>query len=54
MTRATKTIIAEDSGAPLHKRIVELEADKSTPQCTVDNGVEDYNLLMMGNKSLLA
>jgi hypothetical protein len=28
--------------------------EKDTLQCAVDNGVEDYNLLMAGNSSLLA
>jgi peptidoglycan hydrolase CwlO-like protein len=54
LTRAVKTIIAEDSGASHRKRITELEEDKSTLQCAMDNGVEDYNLLLMGNHSLLA
>jgi hypothetical protein len=34
-------------------RIVELKVDKSRMQCAVDIGIEDYNLLMEGNKSLL-
>jgi hypothetical protein len=51
LTRAAKTIITEDSGAPLRKSIAELKANKITPQRAVDNGVDDYNLLMMGNKA---
>jgi hypothetical protein len=67
LTKAVKTIIAEDSGASLRKRIVELETPNSRLktttvesaetiamlQCAVDAGIEDYNLLLDGNKSLL-
>jgi hypothetical protein len=34
--------------------MVELEAKKSTLQRAVNNGIEDYDLLMEGSKSLLA
>jgi hypothetical protein len=54
LTRATKTIIAEDSGAPLCRHIVEREDDKSMLQHALDHSVEDYNVLVMGNKSLLS
>jgi hypothetical protein len=33
---------------------VEHKEDKGTLQCAVDNGANDYNLLLMGNSSLLA
>jgi hypothetical protein len=33
---------------------VELEDDKNTLQRVVDHSIEDYNLLVMGNKSLLS
>jgi hypothetical protein len=54
LTRATKTTIAKDSGAPLHRRIAELEEDKNMLQHVVAHSVKDYNLLLMGNKSLLS
>jgi formiminotetrahydrofolate cyclodeaminase len=54
LTRATKIIIAEDSGVSLRRRIAELEEDKNTLQCTVDHSIEDYNLVVIGNKSLLS
>jgi SMC interacting uncharacterized protein involved in chromosome segregation len=54
LTKAAETIIAEDSGATLHRHIAELEVEKNTMQRAVDNGIEDYNLLMVGNESLLA
>jgi hypothetical protein len=54
LTKAAETIIAEDSGASLHQCIVELEAKKNTLQRDVDNGIEGYDLLLEGNKSLLA
>jgi FtsZ-binding cell division protein ZapB len=54
LTRVAETIIAEDSGALLRQHIAELKEDKSTLQHTVDNGVNDYNLLQVGNNSLLA
>jgi hypothetical protein len=54
LTKAAKAIITEDGAASLQKRIAEFEVEKSTPQCTVDNGVEGYSLLLEGNKSLLA
>jgi hypothetical protein len=53
LTKAAKTIIAKDNGASLHQRIVELEAENNMPQCVVDNGIEDYDMLLEGNKSLL-
>jgi hypothetical protein len=52
LTRATRTIIAENSGVSLHRHVVELEKDKDTLQRVVDHGIEDYNLLVAGNKSL--
>jgi hypothetical protein len=52
LTRGAKTIIAEDSRAQLLRRIVELEEDKNMVQRAVDHSVKDYNLLVMGNKSL--
>jgi hypothetical protein len=52
-TRVAETIIAEDSGASLHQCIAELEAEKEMLQRAVDNGIEDYDLLLEGNKSLL-
>jgi hypothetical protein len=54
LTRASETINAEDSRAPLHRHIAELEEDKNTLQCALDHSIEDYNLLVMGNKSLLS
>jgi hypothetical protein len=54
LTKATKTIIAEDNGAPLYKHIAELEAEKNTLQHVVENRIEDYDLLLKRNKSLLA
>jgi hypothetical protein len=53
LTKAAKTIITEDSGASLRQRIVELEAEKNTLQRVVDNGIEDYDMLLEGNKSVL-
>jgi hypothetical protein len=52
LTRATGIIIAEDSGASLQRHVMELEKDKDVLQCAVDHGIEDYNLLVVGNKSL--
>jgi hypothetical protein len=52
LTRATETIIVEDSGASLCKHIVELEKDKDTLQHGVDHGIKDYDLLMTANKSM--
>jgi hypothetical protein len=54
LTRVVKIIIAEDSGVPLRRRIAELVEDKNTLQRTVDHSVKDYNLLVIGNKSLLS
>jgi hypothetical protein len=68
LTKVAKTIITEDNGVLLRERIVELKIENSqlrattaesaekicTLQWDVDNGVEDYNLLMEGNESLLA
>jgi hypothetical protein len=54
LTKAVETIITEDSDALLCKHIAELEMEKSTLQCIVDNGIEDYILLMTSNACLLA
>jgi hypothetical protein len=54
LTKAAETIIAEDSGALLCQRIAELEAEKNLLQRAMENGIEDYDLLLEGNKSLLA
>jgi uncharacterized protein YacL (UPF0231 family) len=68
LTKTVENIIIEDSGEPLRKCIAELEVENSqlkatgvesaktitTLQRSVDARVEDYNLWMEGNKSLLA
>jgi hypothetical protein len=54
LTKAAETIIAKDNGASLRQRIAELKAEKNMLQRAVDNGIEDYYLLLDGNKSLLA
>jgi hypothetical protein len=68
LTKVAKTIIVEDNRASLRKHIAELKTENSqlrdtttestktisTLQRVVDNGIEDYCLLMEGNKSLLA
>jgi BMFP domain-containing protein YqiC len=67
LTKAVERIITEDSWESLRKRIVELEAENSwlkaataesyetidMLQRSVYAGIEDYNLLQEGNKSLL-
>jgi hypothetical protein len=67
LTKATEAIIAKDSGALLRQRDADLEVENSrlkataaesagtisTLQRAVDIGVEDYTLLMEGNKNLL-
>jgi hypothetical protein len=68
LTKVAETIIAENIIASLHKCIGELEVENSRLKDAaaesaktigmlerdVDNGLDDYNLLMEGNKSLLA
>jgi hypothetical protein len=68
LTKVAETIIAEDNGASLCQCIVELKVENSqlkatiaestetigTLQRAVNNEVEDYNLLLEGNKSLVA
>jgi hypothetical protein len=53
LTKAAETIITEDSGASLYQRIAELKAEKNTLHHALDNGIEDHDLLLEGNKSLL-
>jgi hypothetical protein len=48
------SIIAEDSRASLYRHVTELEKDKDALQHTVDHGIEDYDLLVTGNRSLLS
>jgi hypothetical protein len=50
LTRAVGTIIVEDSGASLRRRVTELEKDKDVLQRVVDHGIKDYDLLVTGNK----
>jgi hypothetical protein len=52
LTSAAETIIAEDSGASLHNHVTELEKDKNVLQRVVDLVIEDYNLVVTGNKKL--
>jgi hypothetical protein len=66
--KVVEKILAEDTGESLQKHVAELEAENSRLttvvaesseiiaklQRSLDNGVEDYNLLMVGNESLLA
>jgi hypothetical protein len=52
LTRVVGTIIAEDSRVLFHRRVTELEKDKDALQRAVDHGIKDYDLLVMGNKSL--
>jgi hypothetical protein len=54
LTRVVETIIVEDSGASFHRHIAVLEEDKNVLQHAVDHSIEDYNLLVIGNKSLLS
>jgi hypothetical protein len=53
LTKTAEAIIAEDDGASLCEHIVELIAEKGALQRAVDGGIEDYDLLLEGNKSLL-
>jgi hypothetical protein len=46
LTKAAETIIAEDSKVSLLKHIAKLEVEKETMQCTVDNGIKDYDQLL--------
>jgi hypothetical protein len=54
LTKDAETIITEDSGASLRQHIAELKVQKNTLQHVVDNGIEDYDMMLEGNKSLLA
>jgi hypothetical protein len=68
LTKVVEKILVEDNGESLRKRIAELEAENSQLTTAIvessktisklrhsfDNGVEDYNLLMAGNESMLA
>jgi hypothetical protein len=52
LTRAFRTIIAEDSRSSLCRRVAEHEKDKDALQRVVDHGIQDYDLLVKGNKNL--
>jgi hypothetical protein len=52
LTKVAETIIAEDSGDSLWKRIAELERDKHALQHVVDHNAEDYDLMVAGNRKL--
>jgi hypothetical protein len=53
LTKTAEAIIAEDDGASLREHIVELIAEKGALQRAVDGGIEDFDLLLEGNKSLI-
>jgi hypothetical protein len=53
LTKTAEAIIAEDDGASLCEHNVELKVEKGALQRAVDSGIEDYDLLLEGNKSLL-
>jgi hypothetical protein len=52
LTRAAETIITEDDGASLQRRIVELDEVTGTLHRAMDNSTKDYNLVVAGNKKL--
>jgi hypothetical protein len=52
LTTTEETIITEDSGTLLREHITELEKDKNALQGAVNYGIEDYNLMVAGNKKL--
>jgi hypothetical protein len=52
LTKVAESIIAEDTGASLHKRIAELERDKKVLQLAVDHGAEDYEMVVVGSRKL--
>jgi hypothetical protein len=68
LTKVVEKIFTEDNRESLRKCVAELEAKKSWLKAAVaessetvamlqrslDNGVEVYNLLMVGNESMLA
>jgi hypothetical protein len=68
LMKDVEKILADDVGESLWKRVLKLEAENSRLTATavessetitkmqrsLDNGVEDYNLLMAGNESMLA
>jgi hypothetical protein len=47
-TKVAEGIIAEDGGALLRKRIVELEWDKEALQLAVAYSAEDYEMVAVG------
>jgi DNA-binding MarR family transcriptional regulator len=52
LTKVVESIIVEDSGASLRKRIVELERDKKVLQLAVDHSAEDYEMVVGGSRKL--
>jgi hypothetical protein len=54
LTRVAGTIIAEDSGVSLRRHVIEHGKDMDVLQCAVDHGIEDYDLLVTGNKNLVS
>jgi hypothetical protein len=50
LTKVAETIIAEDSGDSLRRRIMELEKDKDALQRALDHSTEDYNIVLAGCK----
>jgi hypothetical protein len=52
--KVVEGIIAEDSGASLHKHTTELEKEKDTLRHALDQKIEDYDIIVVGTKILSA
>jgi hypothetical protein len=52
LARVAENILAEDSSAPLHEPIAELEKERGALQLALDHSTEDYEIAVAGSRKL--
>jgi regulator of replication initiation timing len=52
--KAIEKFIIEDNGETLRKQVAELELENSNLKATIVESAEEYEVLQLGNASLLA
>jgi regulator of replication initiation timing len=54
LMKAIEKFIIEDNGETLRKQVAELELENSNLKATIVESAEEYEVLQLGNASLLA
>jgi hypothetical protein len=50
LRKVAENILVEDSGAPLHECIAELEKERGALRVPLDHSIEDYEMVVAGNR----